>query len=87
MPISKEKIRKIILNYGKNEKNTGSPEVQIALLTEEILNLLEHLKNHKKDKSSKRGLILKLAHRKKLLRYLRKVSYERYKKITEELGL
>ena len=87
MPIGKEKIRKIILNYGKNEKNTGSPEVQIALLTEEILNLLEHLKNHKKDKSSKRGLILKLAHRKKLLRYLRKVSYERYKKITEELGL
>ncbi|MER3570260.1 MAG: 30S ribosomal protein S15 [Patescibacteria group bacterium] len=87
MPISKEKIRKIILNYGKNEKNTGSPEVQIALLTEEILNLIEHLKKHKKDKSSKRGLILKLAHRKKLLRYLRKVSYERYKKITEELGL
>ena len=87
MPISKEKIRKIILNYGKNEKDTGSPEFQIALLTEEILNLIEHLKKHKKDKSSKRGLILKLAHRKKLLRYLRKVSYERYKKITEELGL
>jgi len=87
MPITKEKIKEIIEKYGKNEKDSGSPEVQIALLTEEILNLVEHLKKHKKDKNSKRGLILKIAHRKKLLRYLQKISFERYKKITKELGI
>lgn len=87
MPITKEKIKEIIEKYGKNEKDSGSPEVQIALLTEEILNLVEHLKKHKKDKNSKRGLILKIAHRKKLLKYLQRKSLERYNKIKKLLKL
>jgi len=87
MPVNKEKIQEIIKKFGKHEKDTGSPEVQIALLTMEILNLAEHLKKHKQDKNSKRGLILKIAHRRKLLRYLQRTSYERYKKLVKELGL
>lgn len=83
----KEKIQEIIKKYGKHEKDTGSPEVQIAILTEEILNLSKHLQKHKHDKNSKRGLILKVAQRKKLLKYLKKESYSRYKKIVQELNL
>lgn len=87
MALTKEKIRKIIEKFGKHEKDTGRPEIQIALLTEEILNLVEHLKKHRQDKNSKRGLILKIAHRRKLLRYLQRKSPERYKLIVKELGL
>lgn len=83
----KEKIEKIIKKFGKHEKDSGSPEVQIALLTEEILNLQKHLSKNKKDKSSKRGLILKVVQRRKILSYLKKESVERYKKIVEELRL
>ncbi len=83
----KEKIQEIIKKFGQHEKDTGNPEVQIALLTEEILNLSSHLQKNKHDKNSKRGLILKIAHRKKLLSYLKKVSYTRYRKIVKELGL
>jgi len=87
MPSLKERIKEIIEKYGKNEKDTGSPEVQIAILTEEILNLAEHLKKHRQDKNSKRGLILKVAKRRKLLKYLKKVSFERYKRLVKELNL
>ncbi|MCS7200667.1 MAG: 30S ribosomal protein S15 [Patescibacteria group bacterium] len=83
----KEKIKEIVSKYGKNEKDVGSPEVQVAILTEEILNLSKHLKDNKKDKSSKRGLILKIVQRKKLLHYLKRTSYSRYKKIVEDLNL
>lgn len=83
----KDKIQEIIKKFGKHEKDTGSPEVQIALLTEEILNLNKHLQTNKHDKNSKRGLILKIAHRKKLLKYLKKESYTRYQKIVKELNL
>ncbi len=83
----KEKIEKIIKKFGKHEKDTGSPEVQIALLTDEILNLQKHLEKNKKDKSSKRGLIFKVVQRRKILSYLKRKSIERYKKIVEELGL
>jgi small subunit ribosomal protein S15 len=83
----KEKIKEIIKKYGKNEKDTGSPEVQIAILTEEILNLAEHLRKHKQDKNSKRGLILKVAKRRKLLKYLKRISFERYKRLVKELNL
>ncbi len=83
----KEKIKEIIQKFGKHENDTGSPEVQIALLTEEILNLNKHLQKHKHDKNSKRGLILKIAHRRKLLRYLKKTNYHRYQKIVKELGI
>jgi small subunit ribosomal protein S15 len=83
----KEKIKEIIKKYGKNEKDTGSPEVQIAILTKEILNLAEHLRKHKQDKNSKRGLILKVAKRRKLLKYLKRISFERYKRLVKELNL
>jgi len=83
----KEKIQEIIKKFGKHEKDTGSPEVQIALLTEEILNLQKHLSQNKQDKNSKRGLILKVSQRRKLLNYLKKESYHRYRKIVEELNL
>lgn len=83
----KDKIEEVIKKFGQHEKDTGSPEVQIALLTQEILNLNEHLRIHKHDKNSKRGLILKIAHRKKLLKYLQKTSYARYRKIVKDLGL
>lgn len=83
----KEKIQEIIKKFGQHEKDTGSPEVQIALLTEEILNLQRHLTQNKQDKNSKRGLILKIVQRRKLLNYLRKESNYRYKKIIEELKL
>jgi small subunit ribosomal protein S15 len=83
----KEKIQEIIKKFGKHEKDTGSPEVQIAILTEEILNLQKHLSQNKQDKNSKRGLILKISQRRKLLNYLKKESYHRYRKIIEELRL
>jgi len=83
----KERIKEIIKKYGKNEKDTGLPEVQIAILTEEILNLAEHLKKHRQDKNSKRGLILKVAKRRKLLKYLKRISFERYKRLVKELNL
>jgi small subunit ribosomal protein S15 len=83
----KEKIQEIIKKFGKHEKDTGSPEVQIAILTEEILNLQKHLSQNKQDKNSKRGLILKVSQRRKLLNYLKKESYHRYRKIIEELRL
>ncbi|MDT7868402.1 MAG: 30S ribosomal protein S15 [Candidatus Pacebacteria bacterium] len=83
----KEKIKEIIKKYGKNNSDTGSPEVQIAILTEEILNLAEHLRKHKQDKNSKRGLILKVAKRRKLLKYLKRISFERYKRLVKELNL
>jgi small subunit ribosomal protein S15 len=83
----KEKIQEIIKKFGNHEKDTGSPEVQIALLTEEILNLQKHLSQNKQDKNSKRDLILKVSQRRKLLNYLKKESYHRYRKIIEELRL
>lgn len=87
MPKVKEKVQEIITKFGKHEKDVGSPEVQIALLTEEILNLQQHLTRNKKDKNSKRGLILKIVQRRKLLNYLKKESYSRYRKVVEELKL
>ncbi|BCX15512.1 MAG: 30S ribosomal protein S15 [Candidatus Parcubacteria bacterium] len=85
--IFKDKIQNIITKFGKDNNDTGSPEVQIALLTEEILNLNKHLQSNKGDKNSKRGLILKIARRKKLLRYLKVTSYSRYRKVVKELRL
>ncbi|MCS7183753.1 MAG: 30S ribosomal protein S15 [Patescibacteria group bacterium] len=76
-----------IQQYRRHEKDVGSPEVQIALLTEEILNLTQHLKKNPKDFSSKRGLILKVVKRRKLLKYLEKKSLETYKKIKRELKI
>lgn len=78
---------KIIEKYKLHGKDTGSPEVQIALLTEEIKRLLLHLKKHKKDLHSRRGLLKMVARRKKLLGYLKEESIRRYNSIIKKVGL
>jgi small subunit ribosomal protein S15 len=83
----KQKTEEIIKNLKKHEKDVGSPEVQITILTQEILNLSEHLKKHPKDYSSKKGLILKVVKRRKLLRYLKRTSEVTYKKIIKEMKI
>ncbi len=87
MAISKEKKAELIKKFGGNEKNTGKTEVQIAILTEEISRLTQHLINNKKDKISKSGLYQKVAQRKKLLAYLERNDIERYRNIIKELNL
>ncbi|HBC95171.1 MAG TPA: 30S ribosomal protein S15 [Clostridium sp.] len=78
---------KIIKKYGRHEGDTGSPEVQIALLTERINHLNEHLKVHKKDHHSRRGLLMMVGKRRGLLNYLTKQDIERYRAIIKELNL
>jgi len=85
--LNKEEKEDIIKKYKVHKKDTGSPEVQIALLTEEIKNLLDHLKKHPKDVHSKRGLLKMVLKRRKLLGYLKKESASRYKKIIQKVGL
>lgn len=87
MARTKQKKAETIKKYQRHSKDVGSPEVQIALLTDEILNLANHLKKNPKDLNSKRGLILKVVHRRKLLKYLERKSYESYIKIKKELKL
>ena len=85
--LSKEKKQAIIVEYGKNATDTGSPEVQVALLTERINELTEHLKVHKKDNHSRRGLLKMVGKRRNLLNYLAKKDVQRYRDIVEKLGL
>ena len=85
--ISKEAKAQIIEKYKRDEKDTGSPEVQIALLTERINELTEHLKVHKKDNHSRRGLLKMVGKRRNLLNYLAKKDINRYRAIVEKLGL
>ena len=82
-----ERKQEIIAKFRRDEKDTGSSEVQIALLTERIKELTEHLKVHKKDNHSRRGLLKMVGKRRNLLSYLEKNDEERYKKIVEKLGL
>ncbi len=77
----------IIEEYGSHEKDTGSPEVQVALLTYRINNLTEHLKTHKNDHHSRRGLLKMVGRRRKLLDYLKEKDVERYRRLIERLGL
>ncbi len=79
--------QEIIAKYGRSEGDTGSPEVQIALLTGRIVELTAHLKNHPKDHHSRRGLLMLVGHRKNLLNYLKNVEIERYRAIVSSLGL
>ena len=83
----KDEKQAIIKEYATCEGDTGSPEVQIALLTARINNLTEHLKNNKGDHHSRRGLLKMVGHRRNLLGYLQKVDIERYRSIVERLGL
>ncbi len=85
--MTKEKKEEIIKTYRMDEKDTGSPEVQIALLTERITELTEHLKTHPKDNHSRRGLLKMVGARKGLLNYLAKKDVQRYRDIVAKLGL
>jgi len=85
--MDKEVKRKIIEEYATHPGDTGSPEVQVALLTYRIQNLTEHLKKNPKDVHSRRGLILMVSKRRKLLNYLRDTSPERYQTLIQRLGL
>lgn len=87
MAITKEQKQEIITKFGKNDKDTGATEVQIAILTAEILELTEHMKVNKKDKHSKLGLYKKVSQRASLLKYLASESQERYLKLISALGL
>ena len=87
MALSKDKKTKIIKEFARDAKDTGSPEVQIAILTNEITALTEHLKNNKQDKESKRGLYIKVGKRKSLLNYLLNKDVKRYRAVVEKLGL
>lgn len=85
--ISKEKKAAIIAEYGRKPGDTGSPEVQIAILTARIKELTEHLKDHPKDNHSRRGMYKMVGQRRGLLAYLKKVDIERYRALIERLGL
>lgn len=87
MAITQEKKQEIINENARHEGDTGSPEVQIALLTAEINELNEHAKLHKKDYHSRRGLMKKIGHRRNLLAYLRKSDITRYRELIQKLGL
>jgi small subunit ribosomal protein S15 len=87
MVMAKEQKTKVVDDYRVHDKDTGSPEVQIALLTSRIAELTEHLKQHKKDHSSRRGLLMLVGRRSSLLKYLNKTNKERYQKVIERLGL
>ncbi|MFA5947283.1 MAG: 30S ribosomal protein S15 [Patescibacteria group bacterium] len=85
--LDKAKKEKLIKKFRTHESDTGSPQVQIAILTEEVKELTNHLKTHRKDFSSRRGLVKKVAERRRLLKYLERENEAAYRKILEELGL
>ncbi len=87
MAIDQDTRTRLIEQYRTHDKDTGSPEVQIAILTEDIRLLTEHMKVHKKDYHSRRGLLQKVSRRSKLLGYLKKTTLSRYNTITEKLSL
>jgi small subunit ribosomal protein S15 len=87
MSITAERKQEVIVEYATKEGDTGSPEVQVAVLTERINNLTEHLKSNKKDHHSRRGLLKMVGHRKSLLDYLRNKDIERYRALIARLGL
>jgi len=87
MPFTSAEKKEVLEKYAIHEKDTGSPEVQIALMTEHIRNLTEHFKVHKHDNNSKRGLMRLVGRRKRMLRYLHRISVERYGNLINTLGI
>jgi len=87
MPLAIEKKKTLIQQYRVHDGDTGSPEVQIALLTERVNGLTEHFKQHTKDHHSRRGLLMLIGKRRSLIEYLRKKDTERYRAIIEKLGI
>ncbi len=87
MSLTKEETQKVIEKFGKDDKDTGSTEVQVALLTRRIEDLQKHFKNHKKDNHSRTGLLQIVSDRKKLLSYLKKKNLSSYQKLVEDLKI
>ena len=87
MPLTIDEKKEIFEKYARHDGDTGSPEVQIALLTKRITQLTEHLREHKHDKSSRRGLLKLVGQRRRLLAYLRNKDFGRFAAIVEKLGL
>ena len=87
MALTTEQKKEILTEYGLHETDTGSAEAQVAMLTKRISDLTEHLKQHKHDHHSRRGLLLLVGQRRRLLNYLQKTEIERYRSIVERLGL
>jgi small subunit ribosomal protein S15 len=87
MSLTKEKKAELIDRFGHADGDTGSAEVQIALLTERINELTEHLRSHSKDHHSRRGLLMLVGRRRRLLRYLERIDLDRYRTVVAELGL
>ncbi len=87
MTLTVEDKREIVQKFGKSENDTGSAEVQVALLTRRINELTEHLRGHKKDHHSRRGLLMLVGQRRRLLKYLQAKDLDRYRGLIQELGL
>ena len=87
MAVSKERKAELVKEFGKDVKNTGSTEVQIAILTDEINNLTEHLKENKHEYHSKRGLLMKVGKRRSLLDYLKRTNVVSYREVIKKLNL
>lgn len=87
MSITSERTQELVKEYGKTDGDTGSPEVQVAILTERIRNLTEHLGTHAKDHHSRRGLLIMVGQRRRLLDYLKGKNQDRYQELIQRLGL
>jgi len=87
MSITQDRKKELITEFGSNPDDTGSAEVQIAVLTERITNLTEHFKSHKKDNHSRRGLLKMVSHRRRLLDYVKAKDHQRYLNLIQRLGI
>lgn len=87
MAVTKERRAELVKQYGKNEHDTGSAQVQVALLTERIRDLTEHVKRHPHDHHSRRGLLMLVGQRRRLLSYIKKGDVEEYRSLVKSLGL
>ena len=87
MTLTTDQKREVVKQFGKSDGDTGSPEVQIALLTRRINHLTEHLREHKHDHHSRRGLLMLVGQRRRLLNYLQRKDLDRYRGLIQELGL
>ena len=87
MTVTAERKQELVAQFGKGEGDTGTAEVQVALMTERINDLTEHLRTHTKDHHSRRGLLMLVGRRRRLLQYLQRSEVERYRTIVQELGL
>ena len=87
MPLSTEKVQELVTKYGANDKDSGAPQFQIALLTEQITELTGHFKVHKKDHHSRRGLLKMVGQRRRLMTYLKRTNADVYSTLIKDLGL